>query len=62
VKWWRFGRKGNGKAAAEVEAVKELRATKGQRSLVERRARELAELPADEFADEVTRMFRRRPA
>jgi len=59
VKWpWQKDK--NGKKAAAVKAEAEFEATKKQRAEVERRARELAALPADEFMDRITRTFGRR--
>ena len=52
--------KENGKKAAAERAEAELEAAKRDRALVERKAKELAQLPADEFMDRITRSFGRR--
>jgi len=59
VKWpWQKDK--NGKKAAAVKAEAELEATRKQRAEVDRKARELAALPPDEFMDRITRTFGRR--
>ena len=59
MKWpWRS--KDNGKKAAALMAEAEYEAVKRRRSEVERKAKELAELPPDEFMDRITRTFGRR--
>ena len=56
MKWpWR---KGNGKAAKALAAEAEYEAVRRQRPAVKKKARELAELPADEFVARVARMYR----
>lgn len=57
---WPWSSKGNGKKAAAEKAEAEYRATKKARAEVERKAKELAELPPDEFMDRITRSFGRR--
>ena len=57
---WPWRKHSNGKKAAAVRAEAELEATKRQRVEVERKARELAALPPDEFMDRITRTFGRR--
>lgn len=59
-RWWRHD--SNGAAAAKTEAEIKLRAAKRMTREVEKMADLVAELPADEFADRVSRAFRRRPA
>lgn len=53
--------KGNGKAAKASAAEAEYEAIRRQRAEVRRKARELADLPTDEFAARVARAFRQHP-
>lgn len=63
MKWpwqWRWRRNGAADAArARAEAEARLRAAKRATPHVERAADQLGRLPADEFADRVSRAFRR---
>lgn len=65
MRWpWKRQPKHNGHEAARAKAEAEgaLRATKSFTRHVERMASDIADLPADEFVDRVSKAFRRRPA
>jgi len=53
---------GHEAAKAKAEAQGVLRATRSYTRHVEDMARDVADLPADEFVERVSRAFRRRPA
>lgn len=59
---WPWRRDRNGAAEARAKAEKERDRTKRMTPVVERLAERVADLPDDEFADRVSKAFRRRPA
>lgn len=60
MKWLRWWRTDNDEAQARAEQERRLRIAQRQTATMQHRARELRELPAEEFAERVAAAFRLR--